>query len=298
MNSDIENYLEKKRKLVNTYLSKLYQADDQNGLKLFESINYSLQSDGKRLRPILCLAAFELFSGNSEKALGVACVLEMIHCYSLIHDDLPSMDNDSIRRGKPTNHIVFGESTAILAGDALLTDAFDLLVCELEENSVDPNLSLKIISRISGSIGSKGMILGQAMDLSIEGTEDVEIDKIREINYLKTGSLIKSSVLTGALLGGASGNDLKVLESFSKYLGLAFQITDDILDITGSKDFGKPAGSDAKNKKPTFASVLGTDKSKRMVADLTNKALSELEKLNRKRNPLKEITVYLSERSK
>lgn len=297
MNFDIETYLSRKRNLVNFYLDELYNNKQDSSHSLIKSIRYSLTSDGKRLRPILCMASCELFSGEYQKVVGVASAIEMIHTYSLIHDDLPSMDNDDVRRGKPTNHIEFGESTAILAGDALLADAFSLITNELVFNGCNPEISLKVISILSNSIGSKGMVLGQAMDLFFEGKENIDVETLSKIHFLKTGALIEASIMIGAHLGGANEDELELLRNFSRKIGLSFQISDDILDITGSKDFGKQTGSDAKKNKQTFASVLGIDRSKDLVKSLTEEALRELDKLDKKINPIREITIYLSERT-
>lgn len=298
MNFDIETYLSKKRKLINSYLRELYKNSNDSQHTLLESIKYSLDSNGKRLRPILCMASCELFCGEYKKVVGVACAVEMIHTYSLIHDDLPSMDDDSMRRGKPTNHIEFGESTAILAGDALLADAFSLLNNELQFHDFKEDISLKVISILSNAIGSKGMVLGQAMDLYFEGKTELDVETLSSIHLLKTGALIEASILIGAYLGGANCDEIDILKRFSKKLGLSFQISDDILDITGSADFGKRTGSDAKKNKKTFASLLGIDSSRDLIESLTEEAINELSKLKSESSPLKEITLYLSERAK
>lgn len=297
MSFNIETYLSERRKLFNSYLQELYKNDSEINNSLIESINYSLTSGGKRFRPILCMASYELFSDKFKKVVGICCAIEMVHSYSLIHDDLPSMDDDNVRRGKASNHIKFGESTAILAGDALLADAFSLITNELVFNGCNPEISLKVISILSNSIGSKGMVLGQAMDLFFEGKENIDVETLSKIHFLKTGALIEASIMIGAHLGGANEDELELLRNFSRKIGLSFQISDDILDITGSKDFGKQTGSDAKKNKQTFASVLGIDRSKDFVKSLTEEALRELDKLDKKINPIREITIYLSERT-
>ncbi len=298
MNFDIETYLNERRNFVNSYLEELYEKQPNSTQSLLKSILYSLTSGGKRLRPILCMASCELFSGEYKKAIGVASAIEMVHTYSLIHDDLPSMDDDNVRRGKPSNHIKFGESTAILAGDALLADAFSLINNELQFQGFNPELSLKIISVLSNAIGSKGMVLGQAMDLYFEGKNEVNIETLSKIHYLKTGALIEASILIGGYIGDADNNEIETLRKFSRKIGLSFQISDDILDITGSESFGKNTGSDAKKNKKTFASVLGIESSHDLVQSLTEEALGELSDLKKEFNPLHGIAIYLSERAK
>ncbi|MGH7885284.1 MAG: polyprenyl synthetase family protein [Thermodesulfobacteriota bacterium] len=294
---NIEFYLSEKRALINSYLKELYKSSPKDESSLLDSINYTLNSEGKRLRPILCISACEFISNEYKNVVGIACAIEMVHCYSLIHDDLPSMDDDSLRRGKPTNHVVFGEAAAILAGDALLADAFSLISKELVLNTSDINLALEVISTLADSIGSKGMVLGQAMDLYFEGKKEVDIETVRKIHFLKTGALIESSILIGALIGRADKEEIEILKEFSRKLGLSFQISDDILDITGSKDFGKKPGSDARSDKTTYASILGLKKSRKLVKELTEEAINLLDKVRKESNSLREIAVYLSERA-
>lgn len=298
MDFNIETYLNDKRELVDSYLKELYVKPSDTQHSLIDSIKYSLTASGKRFRPLLCLATYELFSYEYKKAVGVASAIEMVHTYSLIHDDLPSMDDDIMRRGLPSNHIEFGESTAILAGDALLADAFSLINSELQFNNFDKDISLKVISILSNAVGSKGMVLGQAMDLFYEAKNDVDVETLSNIHYLKTGALIEASILIGAYLGNASSDEINSLQRYSRKIGLSFQISDDILDITGSNDFAKNTGSDAKKNKTTFASLLGVDSSRDLVNSLTNEAILELKNIKRKTNSLYEIAIYLSERAK
>lgn len=234
-------------------------------LKSFqESVDYSLSGGGKRFRPILCLATADLFrlddqrSSYQEKVLPLALAIEMIHTYSLIHDDLPCMDNDDERRGKPTNHKVYGESTALLAGDALLTEAFKILA----EGSADPKSTLKVISLVSECAGTLGMIGGQYVDLSSQKNK-VSIEELSQMQINKTGALIRASIVGSAILCDASVEQIKALEEFSRYMGLSFQIADDILD----KD---------KNELGSFVEIVGLEKSKKLLEDLTSKSSETL----------------------
>lgn len=229
-------------------------------LKAFqESVEYSLSGGGKRFRPVLCLATADLFSSSyQERVLPLALAIEMIHTYSLIHDDLPCMDNDDERRGKPTNHKVYGESTALLAGDALLTEAFKVLA----EGSADPKNTLKVISLVSECAGTLGMIGGQYVDLSSQKNK-VNVEELSQMQINKTGALIRASIVGAAILCEASPEQIKALEEFSRYIGLNFQIADDILD-KDKKELG------------SFVEVIGLDKSKKLLEDLTQKSLATL----------------------
>ena len=300
MNFNIQEFLENKRAEINSFLNSIYQSTQDNLSThdhLVESIKYSLNSDGKRLRPILCMSTCEVLCGDSQKALVSGCAIEMIHTYSLIHDDLPSMDNDQLRRGKPTNHIVYGEATAILAGDALLSDAFNLIASEFVNNNNDLKIALSILLKLSEAIGSKGMVMGQSLDLQVEGTNQISVEKLKGIHSLKTGKLIEASIEIGALLGNANNDELKILNAYSQKIGLSFQIADDILDIVGSDEFGKNTGSDAMKNKPTYASILGVDECRVLVKTLTEEALNELENLNKNTEPLRSLAKLLSERA-
>ena len=220
----------------------------------------------------------------------------MIHTYSLIHDDLPCMDDDSLRRGVPTNHNVYGEAVAVLAGDSLLTDAFTIIIEEGLESGLRPKVLTDTVLYISHAAGSSGMIQGQAIDLSLEGIEDVSITQVEKMHSLKTGAMIEAAVMVGARIGGASEKQLKKLSEYAKSLGLAFQIVDDILDIEGGEVIGKEIGADARNKKITYPELLGLKKSKKKAEDLTKKALKSIKDLNQKATPLREIASYLADR--
>ncbi len=209
MEFDIKNYLSVKKALVDRELDKLLPDGGKSPARLLESMRYSALAGGKRLRPILALAAGEAVGADPEKVMPAACALEMIHAYSLIHDDLPSMDDDSLRRGIPTNHRVFGESTAILAGDALLTDAFGMLAAEGLRRGVSARVICEIVSDIAEAAGSRGMIEGQAMDLALAGTKDVTLPEVERMHALKTGAMIRVSVTAGARIGGADKDQLE-----------------------------------------------------------------------------------------
>lgn len=296
MNPDINDYIKNKREIINKKLKEYFPDDNDRESLLIKSINYSIHSGGKRLRPILCLASCELVSGKYNNAIPVACALEMIHTYSLVHDDLPCMDDDDLRRGKPTNHKVYGEALAVLAGDALLTDAFSLVIEESRKNKLSESMILDLVCNLSKYAGSEGMVLGQSIDLEIEGNKEINSGLIEKMHSLKTGKLIEASVISGAMAGGASDSQLARLGIYSKKIGLAYQISDDVLDILGSDDYGKNLGSDSKNKKPTYSSTEGIKKSLEKVNQLTDEAVKEINDINNNFNPLRDIAYYLSER--
>ena len=293
MGFDIETYLSEKRKLIDGKIDIYMKDGESSPSVLTEAMRYSALAGGKRLRPILMIAASEAVGGNAEKVLPVACAVEMIHTYSLIHDDLPSMDDDSLRRGIPTNHTVFGEATAILAGDALLTDAFNLMVREGLSCGIDPSVICEVVMDVSGAAGSAGMIEGQAMDLALEGTKEVAVGEVERMHALKTGAMIKASVTAGARIAGASAEQLSKLESYAQAIGLAYQIIDDVLDIEGGKKLGKERGADVKHRKSTYPELVGLEESRRKVSELTEKALTQLTDMGPGAEALREIAVYL-----
>lgn len=295
MSFDTKGYLERKKEIVDCALRE-YLPPDETKTKLHQSILYSIHPGGKRLRPILCLAASELICGGYKNALPAACAIEMIHTYSIIHDDLPSMDDDDSRRGEPTNHRVFGEAIATLAGDALLTDAFSLITGKLLEEGVSSELILRVISIISEAAGSKGMVLGQAFDLEMDGNEYPSVNEISNTYLMKTAKMIMASVLSGAMLAGAGEEELLMLKSYSEKIGIAFQIKDDILDVVESHDTTRRPGDKTEAEKHTYVSVMGVQASKAKVSELTNQAIAELESFKKNPNPLKEIATWLSER--
>lgn len=297
MGFNVKSYLAEKRELVDRKLDSLLKHSPKSITPLEESIRYSVLSGGKRLRPILMIASCEAFGGKDETVLPIACSLEMIHTYSLIHDDLPCMDDDSLRRGVPTNHNVYGEAVAVLAGDALLTDAFNIVIREGLSAGIRPKILVDVVAELSKAAGSNGMIRGQAIDLALEGINDVSVDQVEKMHLLKTGALIEFAVTMGAKLGGASDKEIKKLSTYAKSLGLAFQIIDDVLDVEGGKDTGKETGADARNKKTTYPEIVGLKKSKKKAEDLTKRALRSIKDLDDKATPLREIAEYLSNRN-
>ena len=228
------------------------------------AMSYSLEAGGKRLRPLLVLAVLQAFGKQEELGLDTACAIEMVHTYSLIHDDLPCMDDDDLRRGKPTNHKVFGEGMAVLAGDALLTLAFEV-ISNQSHSGIEPSVNLELVLELARAAGAEGMVGGQVAD--IEGEENgVDIQGLEYIHENKTGKLLGYSIMAGAILAGASLEQKEKLREFSRHLGLAFQIRDDILDVEGSESvIGKPVGSDVSNHKSTYPSLLTMDKAKIML---------------------------------
>ena len=291
----IKDYLDRRKEIIDRSLRE-YLSPDKAETNLHQSIAYSIHPGGKRLRPILCLAAAELICGSHKKVLPAACAIEMIHTYSIIHDDLPSMDDDDTRRGKPSNHRVFGEAVATLAGDALLTDAFSLITEKLPEEGISPELALRVVSIISEAAGSKGMVLGQAFDLEMDGGKHLSVDEISNTYLMKTAKMIEASILSGAILAGAGEKELPRLKSYSEKIGIAFQIKDDILDVIGSDDAAQESREETGAKKHTYVSVMGVQASRAKVSELTNQAIEKLESFQKTPNPLKEIAIWLSER--
>lgn len=292
MSFDVESYLEERKEVVNRYLRERFPPE-RVGTRLGESIVYSLHSDGKRLRPILCLAASELVCGSYGKALPAACAIEMIHTYSLVHDDLPSMDDDDTRRGKPANHRVFGEATATLAGDALLTDAFGVMASGCLSAGVEPRVVAGVISTVAEAAGSGGMVAGQSLDLEMRGAAEHSAEMLTRVNLLKTAKIFTASVVSGAMIGGAGKEELASLASYSEKVGLAFQIRDDVLDSDG-----EPGGRGSSERKSAAAPAVNREESGAMVADLTGRAVSELRGFRKRPNALEEIAVWLGERER
>jgi len=295
---DLKTYLAKKRTLVDEALERYMPKPDGPAFDLIKAMNYSLFAGGKRLRPILCIAGAEAVGGDAKDVLPAACALELIHTYSLIHDDLPAMDNDDLRRGKPTSHKVFGEAMAILAGDGLLTEAFHILA-RLEPREGLAADVLKIIIRlISDASGWRGMVGGQAVDMQVEGKK-IDPCIIDYIHSHKTGALIAASVSSGAIMGGGTGEQLDSIGLYGEKIGLAFQISDDILDIEGDvKEMGKGVGGDSRKGKNTFPSVYGLNKAKEILAGAIDSALGALTQFDDKADPLRQIARYIIERKK
>ena len=263
-------------------------------VRLGEAARYSLEAGGKRVRPVLCMLACEAVGGSAEGALPGALALEFVHTYSLIHDDLPAMDDDDLRRGRPTNHKVFGEGHAILAGDALLTEAFGVLAAA----DLDPTRRAEALVLLAAAAGWRGMAGGQALDLAGEKTASYDLDHLRLIHRLKTGALLRASLEIGAVLGGATPAERASLRAYGEAIGLAFQIQDDILDATATDaDLGKRAGKDAGRGKITYPSLLGLQGARKALSEATETALCHLASLSN-RNSLAAWATYLAQRAR
>jgi geranylgeranyl diphosphate synthase, type II len=298
---DIKEYLRKKKEIVDSALERylpILSGPEREGeflSTLQKAIRHSLFAGGKRIRPILCMAAFEAVGGRGEGIFPFACALEMIHTYSLIHDDLPAIDNDDYRRGRPTCHKVFGEAVALLAGDGLLTEAFRLMTNRalLDRSFNDQGLLLDLINEVAQAAGISGMVGGQAADIESEGKE-VDLPTLQFIHTRKTGALILASIRVGARLGGASGETLKPFTRYGERIGLAFQIADDILNVEGKAALlGKNIGSDINKGKATYPSLLGLEESKRRAKELVASAVNALSVLGPEADPLKEIAHFI-----
>ncbi|MEA3283481.1 MAG: farnesyl diphosphate synthase [Synergistota bacterium] len=264
---------------------------------MWNAMVYSLKVGGKRLRPVLCMAAAELLGGRADLVLPMAMALEMVHTASLIHDDLPAMDDDVLRRGQPTNHVVYGEALAILAGDALLCQAFELPLTELSSEISRENV-VKAVAHFARSIGPGGICGGQVLDMESEGSEK-DCSSPTEISTLKTAALIRTSLITGAILSGGSSEDLEVLESYGLELGVAFQIADDILDVKGDQEeLGKSLGKDEAHGKRTFVSDSGMEDAMRNLKERTERAISSLDRFGESSAFLRELALYLEHRTR
>jgi len=291
---ELKQYIKECCELIESKLESNLPQSDELPFSLHRAMRYSTFAGGKRIRPVLLLAACEAVGGNRLKALSAAAAMEMIHTYSLVHDDLPAMDNDDFRRGNPTNHKVFGEAVAILAGDALLTQAFILLSSPELTAAVPAATLLQVIQEFAGCAGSRGMVGGQVVDMESEGKHDIDLPTVQYIHTHKTGALIKASVKAGALLGGATPDQLDALVRYGEAIGLAFQIADDILDIEGTtEELGKDAGSDQARGKATYPSVVGIGEARRRSVELLDMALQSIDGLDHRADPLREIARYV-----
>lgn len=290
-----KNELTQYMELINKHLDQVMNMEKEENYILIDSMKYSLFAGGKRLRPVLALASYQLFANDLNNILPYACGLEMIHTYSLIHDDLPAMDNDDYRRGKLTNHKVFGEGIAVLAGDGLLNHSFEVMLRHaLTQPQMEPYV--RSIYEIAKAAGISGMIGGQTVDLQSENVK-VSAETLNYIHLKKTAALIIASLKIGAIIGNASEEDIKNMESIGKNLGLAFQIQDDILDIIGDqKKLGKNIGSDQEKNKSTYPSMYGLDFSINKVKELTNSIYDTLNKYGDKANFLIDLCNYLVDR--
>lgn len=293
---DLKTYLQERKRMVDAFLGSYFSVPFRPQ-RLHESVTYSLSAGGKRIRPVLCLASFEACGGRAEDCVSYAAALELIHTYSLIHDDLPAMDDDDLRRGKPTNHVVFGEGMAVLAGDALLTEAFVLLSdARFRPDSISDSQVLQVIQEISFAAGQEGMVGGQAQDLLSEDAEP-DADTLAFIHAHKTGALLRASVVSGGILGGADVDALESLRQYGQNIGVAFQVVDDILDIVGETEvIGKPVGSDESNKKMTWPKLYGLEQSRLKAAELIAAAIDAISGFDEKAEPLRAIARYLGER--
>jgi geranylgeranyl diphosphate synthase, type II len=292
---ELKEYLKARCQVVDEALERFLPQGSELPASLHGSMRYSVFAGGKRVRPILMLAACEAVGGTIAAALPAACAMEMIHTYSLIHDDLPAMDDDDFRRGNPTNHKVYGEATAILAGDALLTEAFILLATA--SNGADPAARLQVIHEIAAASGSRGMVGGQVVDMESEGKDEIDLATLSYIHTHKTGALIRASVRAGAILGGADADSLKALTRFGEAIGLAFQIADDILDVEGTtEELGKDAGSDEARGKATYPALVGLEASKARAAELVQMSLDALSRFDERAEPLRAIASYIVKR--
>lgn len=271
---NFKELMEFDKQIVEKYMDELLSINVIYEKKLIESMKYSVQAGGKRLRPILFLETIKLLNKNPFDFIEIACAIEMIHTYSLIHDDLPAMDNDSLRRGKPTNHVVFGEATAILAGDGLLNLAHEIMIAFVSKKLTKNNING--INIISKAAGINGMIAGQAVDIESEG-KSIDIDTMKFIHSNKTGALIEASIVAAAIMSDADDTKITALKTYAKYIGLAFQITDDILDIEGNEaELGKKIGSDELNDKATYPKYFGLEKSKEYAKNTITNAIESL----------------------
>jgi geranylgeranyl diphosphate synthase type II len=293
---DIETYLRENRELIDSYLESYFSTHAEPSL-LHDAMRYSLFAGGKRIRPVLALSAHKACGRDPKNIIPYASALELIHTYSLIHDDLPSMDNDDLRRGKPTSHKVFGEAIAILAGDALLTEAFLMLTNNPAfPNKINPSSLLTVIREVALSAGIHGMVGGQATDISSENSKP-DRNTLTFIHTHKTAALITASVRMGGILADSDENTLKALTKYGEKIGLAFQITDDILNVEGNtEELGKAAGSDAKMKKMTYPSFHGIEKSRQEAENLVSEAIDALALFPSAADPLRAIARYLIQR--
>jgi geranylgeranyl diphosphate synthase type II len=289
---DLKRYLKEKKKIIDDFLRKYIsekKRDRECPRNLREAMSYALIGSGKRIRPILSIAGYEAAGGTSDSMVPVAAALELVHTYSLIHDDLPAMDDDDFRRNKPTVHKVFGEGTAILAGDALLTDSFHII----SRSKAGPKALINVITELARASGPEGMVGGQTVDLLLEGRKARKKDLLY-IHTHKTGALIRASVRIGAIMANASPSRLKALTEYGEKVGLAFQIVDDILDITGTREeLGKATGADSARGKNTYPSAFGLQQSRMMAEALIHESLNAVRIFNRKADPLAEIARYI-----
>lgn len=294
---DLKAYLARKAQRINQALTAILKTADEPD-RLLQAMSYALLAGGKRIRPILCLAAAETIDGDSQEVLPAACALEMIHTYSLIHDDLPAMDDDDMRRGQPTCHKAFDEATAILAGDALLTLAFQMLSSIAVNKPQQAFKWLRVIEHISHAAGYCGMIQGQMLDMASE-QKPLTLAELKSMHRLKTGALIEASVRCGAEMAGVNSDQIQMFERYAQNIGLAFQVTDDILNVEGDPEImGKAVGTDEQRHKTTYPALLGLAESKAFADQLVENALAALDAFDQKAEPLRAIARYIRHRNR
>lgn len=292
---DLKKYLKEKKEAVDSFFRDYFK-EQRRPEVLQESMLYSLFAGGKRVRPILAMAAYEACGGAAADIVPYASTLELIHTYSLIHDDLPAMDNDDLRRGKPTNHKVYGEAVAILAGDALLTEAFRILSDPSHSSKVKDRDLLKASAEIAAASGYQGMVAGQVQDILSENAE-ADAETLQFIHRHKTAALIRASVKVGGILSGSNAEVVGALTSYGENIGHAFQVIDDILDVEGdTEELGKTVGSDEKINKMTYPRLYGLERSRGIAKELVGAAVASLEPFSSGADPLREIARYLLER--
>jgi geranylgeranyl diphosphate synthase, type II len=297
MTIDLKAYLAAHRPVIDATL-KDYLRRFCISERMLRPVEYAIAAGGKRLRPILCIAACSAVGGQAQKALPAACALEMIHTYSLIHDDLPALDNDDLRRGRPTCHKQFNEATAVLAGDALLTMAFEVIgeACPSDAPE-ESHLWLQAVRVLAAAAGCRGMIEGQAQDLAFEGVK-LNQEQLESLHRLKTGALIRAAVHMGALIGKGSDRQLECLGDYAANIGLAFQVVDDVLNVKGDAAvLGKAVGTDQMRQKNTYPALLGLEASEKYAAHLTDRALQALAQFDKKADPLRAIACYIIHRN-
>ncbi|HXX19154.1 MAG TPA: farnesyl diphosphate synthase [Candidatus Acidoferrum sp.] len=286
----LPDFYESDRAAIEAALDQILPAESTAPESIHRAMRYSISAGGKRVRPVLCLEAGRMFSEQLAGAIRVGCAIEFIHTYSLIHDDLPALDNDDLRRGKPTSHKVFGEAIAILAGDALLTLAFQTLA----EAPIEPSGRVRAIAEIAAAAGTvKGMVGGQVADIEASG-KPVDAQTLEYIHRSKTAALIRGAIVGGAIAGGAADEDVKRLRRFGEYIGWTFQVVDDLLDVEESSSaLGKTAGKDQAQQKATYPALYGIEKSRAIAADLEAKALAELAFYGDRATRLRQLAEFL-----
>ncbi|MFN3421141.1 MAG: polyprenyl synthetase family protein [Armatimonadota bacterium] len=297
--AELMHRLEECRRKVDAALDEMMPKEDEIPSVLHRAMRYSVFAGGKRLRPFLVLESCKVVGGDEEKALPAACSVEVLHTYTLVHDDLPSMDNDDFRRGKPTCHKVFGEGIAVLCGDALQTLAFELLATELPKRGVSAEVALKCIAALARAAGSKQLVGGQALDITeqAQGYTDKSPEKVLAIHERKTAALIQACCVIGGLIGNATDEQLNALKNFGYWLGLAFQITDDILDEIGDPEkLGKGVHKDKQQKKLTYPMVFGLEKSRELAGEAIERAISSLSIFGNEANLLRALAQFILER--